>query len=106
MHRVHVAWDVAEAKRLLRLLASHGIRGCVLEDREFPERGELNDSEGAPEVWINDVSLLPRAFELAAEFEAQRRGALEPPAPPEPPDSEPPASDEPVSGGSGGNAPA
>ena len=75
MHRVLVAWDAEEAKRFLKNLAGHGIKGHVLEDREYPERGELHDTEGAPEVWIDDASLLPRALELAAEFEAQRRGA-------------------------------
>src|SRR4051812_42003774 len=39
MHRVYVAWDAEEAKRFLRVLESHGIRGKVIEDREFPSRG-------------------------------------------------------------------
>ena len=79
MHRVLVAWDADDAKRFLRHLESHGIRAHVLEDREYPQRGELHDTEGAPEVWIDDVSKLPRAQELAAEFEAKRRDAGRPP---------------------------
>ncbi len=73
MHRVYVAWDADDAKRFVRLLESHGIRGRIIEDREYPARGELHDTEGAPEVWINDASQLPTALELAAGFETARR---------------------------------
>ena len=72
MHRVYVAWDADEAKRFVRFLESHGIHGRLIEDREFPGRGELHDTEGAPEVWIVDASHLPRALELAKEFESKR----------------------------------
>ena len=72
MHRVYVAWDAEEARRFLRVLESHGIRGKVIEDREFPSRGELHDTEGAPEVWISDAALMPKAHELASGFESQR----------------------------------
>ena len=74
MHRVYVAWDAAEAKRFLRHLESHGIKGKVIEDREFPERGELHDTEGAPEVWISDAAHLALAIQLASGFESQRAG--------------------------------
>lgn len=73
MVRVYVAWDAAEARRFLKLLESNGIRGRVIEDREFPARGELHDTDGAPEVWITDASQLPRALELASGFESERR---------------------------------
>ena len=73
MHRVYVAWDAEEARRFLRFLESHGIRGRVIEDREFPSRGELHDTEGAPEVWISDPTQIERATELASGFDAQRK---------------------------------
>lgn len=75
MHRVYVAWDAEDARRFLRVLEGHGIRGRVLEDREFPTRGEFHDTEGAPEVWISEPSDLARALELASHHEALPRGA-------------------------------
>jgi hypothetical protein len=72
MHRVFVAWDAAEAKRFQSLLESHGIRARVIEDREYPSRGELHDTEGAPEVWIHDASQVQHALELASGFESKR----------------------------------
>jgi hypothetical protein len=72
MHRVLVAWDAAEARRFLELLESHGIHGRVIEDREFPARGEMHDVEGAPEVWISDERQVPKALELVAGFESKR----------------------------------
>jgi hypothetical protein len=77
MHRVFVAWDLEEAKRFLKVLESHGLHGRVIEDREFPSRGELHDTEGAPEVWIHDATHLPRALELASGFESKRKPAPE-----------------------------
>jgi hypothetical protein len=73
MHRVLVAWDADEARRFLRILESHGISGRMIEDREFPERGELHDTEGAPEVWISNPAELSRAMELVVDFESKRR---------------------------------
>ena len=73
MQRVYVAWDAEEARRFLRHLESHGMRGRVIEDREYPARGELHDTEGAPEVWISDPEQLARAMELAQIFESERR---------------------------------
>ena len=79
MHRVYVAWDAEEARRFVRFLQSHGMVGRMIEDREFPSRHEgVHDTEGAPEVWISDAAQLPRALELAQEFEAQRRGGGKP----------------------------
>ena len=80
MHRVYVAWDTAEAKRFLRVLQDHGIHGKVIEDRDFPARGELHDSEASTEVWIADESVLDRALALASDFEARRNGGREPDA--------------------------
>lgn len=78
MHRVFVAWDAAEAKRFLKLLESHGIRGRVIEDREFPSRGEPHDTEGAPEVWIHDGTQVQEALDLVSGFEAKRPPEPEP----------------------------
>jgi hypothetical protein len=79
MHRVYVAWDAEEARRFLRFLKSHGMTGQMIEDRSFPTRDEgVHDTEGAPEVWISDASLLPRATELAQLFEQQRKAPAEP----------------------------
>ena len=75
MHRVFVAWDAVEAQRFLALLESHGIRGRVIEDREFPSRGELHDTEGAPEVWIHEEGQVAQALDLASGFERQRKPA-------------------------------
>ena len=82
MHRVFVAWDVEEAHRFVRFLQSHGIRGKLIEDREFPSRGEPPDTEGAPEVWISDPSLLQRALELASGFESKPKPVPEADEPP------------------------
>ena len=79
MHRVYVAWDVDDAKRFVRVLLDQGIVGRVIEDREYPERGEGHDTEGAPEVWIIDAAVLARALELAAAFEAGKRPVEAPP---------------------------
>jgi hypothetical protein len=73
MQRVYVAWDAEDARRFVRHLESLGIKGRMIEDREYPERGELHDTEGAPEVWIGDASVLERALAIAAEFEVERR---------------------------------
>jgi len=81
MHRVFVAWDAPEAKRFLKLLESHGIRGRMLEDREFPSRGEPHDTEGAPEIWIHDATRVQEALDLASGFESKR-------APPPPDDAD------------------
>jgi hypothetical protein len=75
MHRVYVAWDAEDARRFLKVLEGHGIRGRVIEDREFPTRGEYHDTEGAPEVWISDATGLSKALELASVHEALPRGA-------------------------------
>ena len=74
MHRVYVAWDVAEAKRFVTFLHDHGISGRVIEDRDFPSRGELHDAESTSEVWISDESVLERALALASDFETRRNG--------------------------------
>ena len=87
MERVYVAWDAEDARRFLRVLEGHGIRGRVLEDREFPARGEFHDTEGAPEVWISDPAHVARALELASVHEAQPRG-VKPKAPETPTDEE------------------
>ena len=77
MHRVYVAWDTAEAKRFLRFLEDRGIHGRVIEDRDFPARGEMHDSEASSEVWIADEAALPQALALASDFETQRNAAKE-----------------------------
>ena len=78
MHRVYVAWDAEEARRFLRVLESHGIRGRVIEDREYPSRGEGHDTEGAPEVWITDAGSLEQAMSLASGFESKARASKAP----------------------------
>lgn len=73
MHRVYVAWNATEARKFLDVLTAHRIRGKVIEDREFPVRGELHDSETEAEVWIDDPEAVARARELALDYESRRR---------------------------------
>jgi len=72
MHRVYVAQDVKEAKAFLKVLQSHDIHGRIIEDQDFPERGELHDADAITEVWIADTQHLDKAKELALEFEDVR----------------------------------
>lgn len=73
MHRVYVAWDADDARRFVTLLEARGIKGRIIEDRNFPARGELHDAEESPEVWISDEAHVAEAMELASELEARRR---------------------------------
>jgi hypothetical protein len=72
MHRVYVAQDVKEAKAFLEVLQTHDIHGRIIEDQDFPERGELHDADAITEVWIAESDHLDRAKELALEFEDRR----------------------------------
>jgi hypothetical protein len=72
MHRVYVAWDTDDAKRFLGFLETHGIRGRIIEDKEYPARGEMHDVEASPEVWISEEALVAQALDLASKFEVQR----------------------------------
>jgi len=72
MHRVYVAQDVKEARAFLKVLESHGIRGRIIEDQDFPERGEIHDADAITEVWTADGAQIEKARELALEFEDRR----------------------------------